>query len=361
VRTSDPTDPVAPLRPRIQRELDEFLDRQRRALADVGPELAPFADAAAELLRGGKRLRPAFCYWGWRGAGGADSPGIVRAGAALELFQAAALVHDDLIDDSDTRRGMPAAHRRFAAIHRAAGWDGTADDFGAAAAILLGDLLLGWSDELLATSGLDHRHLARARPVFDQMRTEVGAGQYLDVLAQAMRSAPPDERASRAARVVRFKAARYSVERPLVLGGAAAGADAELTECYSAYGIALGEAFQLRDDVLGVFGDPDRTGKPAGDDLREGKQTLLIAYAAQNANPVQSAELDRLVGSPDLSAADLDSIREILVETAALDQVETQVGTLVDQARDALRSAHITAAARTALEALIDAATVRTS
>ncbi|WP_205857025.1 polyprenyl synthetase family protein, partial [Phytoactinopolyspora endophytica] len=278
--TSSPVDPVGPLRPHIQTVLEEFLSRQQAHLQRISDDLVPLAEAAADLLSGGKRLRPAFCYWGWRSAAGdvsggghrtasaTDEDAVIAAASALELFQAAALVHDDLIDGSDTRRGKPSVHRRFAARHHDAGWHGAATDFGAAAAILLGDLLLGWSDELLSQAGLDPGALQRARPVFELMRTEVGAGQYLDILAQANTAIAPAAQVERATRVIQHKSARYSVQHPLELGGKIAGAPDELIDGYRSYGAALGEAFQLRDDILGVFGDPEQTGKPAGDDLR---------------------------------------------------------------------------------------------
>jgi geranylgeranyl diphosphate synthase, type I len=354
-------DPVQPLRPRIQRVLDRFMADQRELLAEIGFELAPLADAAADLLSGGKRLRPAFCYWGWRGAGRDDAESIVTAAAALELFHAAALVHDDLIDGSDTRRGMPSAHRRFASGHTAEGWAGEPSQFGAAAAILLGDLLLGWSDELINGSGLDDAALRRARPVYERMRTEVGAGQYLDVLAQAVGTARPDELIDRARRVIRYKAARYSVERPLLLGGCAAGAGTDLQAAYSAYGLALGVAFQLRDDVLGVFGDPDRTGKPAGDDLREGKQTLLIAFALERADPATAATVDRLLGDPDLDPTGVEQLQSIIVDTGALARVEAEVADQVDRARRALSRVAVPSEADRALQALISAAAIRTT
>ncbi|HEX5996196.1 MAG TPA: polyprenyl synthetase family protein [Jiangellales bacterium] len=352
-------DAVDDLRPRLQKVIDEFLGDQRTLLAGIHAELGELIDAAADLLRGGKRLRPAFCYWGWRGAGRSDDDAIVAVGAALELFQAAALVHDDLIDQSDTRRGMPSVHRRFATRHATRQWAGEPDWFGAAAAVLLGDLLLGWSDELFNGSGLDDAALRRARPVFDQMRAQVGAGQYLDVIAQATGADQPERVAELARTVVSYKAARYSVERPLVLGGSAAGAGPDVLEAYSRYGLALGEAFQLRDDVLGVFGDPASTGKPAGDDLREGKRTLLIAYTLERAGPVAADLVDRLLGDRSLDATGVDTLREIIVETGALRAVESQVDRLVEESRLALRDARLTAEARAALEALITAATSR--
>ena len=267
--TIHPVDRAA-LRPRVEKALAVFLADRREHMAAIDTGLAPMADAVESfVLGGGKRLRPAFAYWGYRGAGGEDRDEVVTALASLELVQASALMHDDLMDASDTRRGEPAVHRRFAMLHDRAGWQGGADGFGAAAAILLGDLCLVWSDELLHASGLDPVTVARARPVFDLMRTEVMIGQYLDVLTQAS----ADTSVQRASQVARFKSAKYTVEHPLLLGAALADAPAELSAAYSAFGLPLGEAFQLRDDVLGVFGDPAATGKPAGDDLREGKRT----------------------------------------------------------------------------------------
>jgi geranylgeranyl diphosphate synthase type I len=353
-------DPVRALRSRVQRVLDGFLDRQREILGSASADLLPLVEATVDLLAGGKRLRPAFCYWGWRGAGKPDRPEIVSAAACLELFHAAALVHDDLMDESDTRRGMPSAHRRFAALHSDAGWHGDADRFGGATALLLGDLCLGWSDELLHASGLSDEAVRRGRPVFERMRTELMGGQYLDVLEQATGGLRPGSQAERARRVIRYKSAKYSVEHPLLLGGTLAGASPRVLAAYSHYGLALGEAFQLRDDVLGVFGDPAQTGKPAGDDLREGKRTLLVAYAHERASPAQASEIETLLGDRELDGAGIDRLREIIVSTGALARVERLVADLVDRSTAALDAAEIAAEARTALRSLITVATVRT-
>jgi len=357
---------VEALRSRIQKVLDEVLARQGDVLEGVSPDLAPLAEAAADLTRGGKRLRPAFCYWGWRGAGGpADGPAgeaIVRAATGLELFQAAALIHDDVMDDSDTRRGMPAIHRRFAELHRGSSWLGTPERFGEAAAILLGDLCLSWSDEMLTGSGLDGAALARGRPVFDRMRTELMGGQYLDMLEQARAGQDAGHElsaADRARRVIRFKSAKYTIEHPLLLGGALAGAAPDLLAAYSAFGLPLGEAFQLRDDVLGVFGDPSQTGKPAGDDLREGKRTMLVALAVQNGSPTQQATLRRYLGDPRLDAASVEELRRVIVDTGALDAVEALIANLVTESQDALADAPLGQPTRGVLEALVAAATAR--
>ncbi|NEE04230.1 polyprenyl synthetase family protein [Phytoactinopolyspora halotolerans] len=358
-----PADPVGPLRPAVQAVLDRFLTQQRTHLGAISPALVPLVDAAAELLRGGKRLRPAFCYWGWRAAYDDPDDGhdaLIAAAGSLELFQAAALVHDDLIDGSDTRRGKPSAHRRFAAQHRAAGWSGASAHFGAAAAILLGDLLLGWSDELLSQAGLDAAALSRSRPVFELMRTEVGAGQYLDILAQADTAVSPAAQVERARQVIRHKSARYSVQHPLVLGGRIADAPDELIDGYRDYGIALGEAFQLRDDILGVFGDPAQTGKPAGDDLREGKRTLLVAYAAERADAAQAALIDDLLGDPDLDSSGVDRLRDVLVDTRARERVEARITDRVTEAERTVAGMKATDDGRAALTALIALATTRT-
>lgn len=356
-----PDDPVGHLRPLIQRALDRFLDDQRDLLAEASPQTLPLIDAAAAFLSGGKRLRPTFCYWGWRAAGGdpADEA-LVTVGAALELFQASALVHDDLIDASDTRRGLPSVHRRFATLHRDSGWQGDPDAFGAAAAILLGDMLLAWSAELFDLAAVDGVRLRSARAVFDRMRTEVGGGQYLDMLEQVSGAGSPSGQAERARTVIRYKSARYSVEHPLVIGGLLAGAPSSLVASYRRFGAALGEAFQLRDDELGVFGDPAQTGKPTGDDLREGKRTLLIAYALERATASQAALVGSLLGDPALDLDGVTALREVLVGTGALARVERLVTELVADARSTLDAADVTDDGRKALSHLIELTTERT-
>ena len=353
--TGSPLD-AEDLRVRVQKRLDDFLATQVPLLDEVSPDLAPLSESIVDLLRGGKRLRPAFAYWGWRGAGGADCEEAVTAATSLELLQACALIHDDVMDGSDTRRGMPAAHRRFATLHRGNEWLGSPEGFGMGAAILLGDLCLSWADEMLMSCGLPPRSVMRGKPVYDVMRTELMAGQYLDLLEQAMGGGS----AARAMRVVRFKSAKYTIERPLHLGAALADAPTELVVAYSGYGLPLGEAFQLRDDVLGVFGDPAETGKPAGDDLREGKRTVLVATAFESASPAQAAVLRGRLGDPALDPDGVAELRAIIVETGALRHVEALIEALTAQAFAALESPHIDDDAREVLRGLAVAATSRT-
>ncbi|MCW2608628.1 MAG: polyprenyl synthetase [Frankiales bacterium] len=347
----------ADLRARVQKALDAFVGGQLPRLDRVSAELAPLTDALTDLVAGGKRLRPAFCYWGYRGAGGADTDEVVGAAAALELFQACALIHDDVMDGSDTRRGAPAVHRRFAGTHRAQGWHGDPEAFGCGAAILLGDLALSWSDEMLTTSGVPGQVLPAAKAVFDEMRTELMGGQYLDLLEQAKGG----DTVESALRVARYKSAKYTIEKPLHLGAALAGAGPEVLEAYSGYGLPLGEAFQLRDDVLGVFGDPSQTGKPAGDDLREGKRTVLVAMALETATPAQAAVVRRHLGDPHLGEAGVAALREVLTDTGACGRVEALVEELLDDAVQAVRAAPVDAEAREVLEELAIAATARTT
>ncbi|MFF5257444.1 polyprenyl synthetase family protein [Actinomadura viridis] len=345
---------------RIRKEVDAallaFVDRQRPALLAISPDLTPMLAALDALLTGGKRLRPAFCYWGWHAAGGrGPRDGIVAAAASLELLQASALIHDDVMDSSDTRRGQPSVHRRFQSLAREHDWAGASETFGEGTAILLGDLCLAWSSEMYETSGVDGEHIARGREVYNLMRTEVMCGQYLDLLEGVRGSGTVEA----ALRVVEFKSAKYTIERPLHLGAALAGGTPEVTAALREYGRPLGIAFQLRDDVLGVFGDPAETGKPAGDDLREGKRTVLIAQTLERASQAQAEVLERLLGDPGLDRAGVDELREIIEGTGGLAACEAMIDRYAEKAAKALGNASISGESRIALEELAVAATTR--
>ncbi|KQY24927.1 polyprenyl synthetase [Cellulomonas sp. Root485] len=337
--TTQPLVDVEDVRSRIDELLTRHVAQLRTVLAAASDDADVLADAVAQILTGGKRLRAAFCYWSWRAHGGragtAEADAVLRVGAALELFQAAALFHDDVMDDSDTRRGFPAAHRAFAALHAQHGLTGDAERFGMSAAILLGDLTLIASEQefagALALQPLPRSE--RARAVFDLMRTEVTVGQYLDVLAQALPwGDDPAADEARAREVIRAKAARYSVEHPIVLGATLADADEGELEACRRLGLPLGEAFQLRDDLLGVFGDPRTTGKPSGDDLREGKRTILAARAvarARAASDEATVELLRTrLGDRSLTDADVITLAAAIRGTGAPDDVERLIDDL---------------------------------
>ena len=354
--TGDPAD-LARIRAEVESALSGFLGRQRSLLEGIGHDLAEAADAITDLVAGGKRLRPAFCYWGWRACGGTDLPAIFVAAGALELLHASALVHDDVIDASDTRRGRPSVHRRFAAAHAAEHWRGSPDAFGAGAAIIIGDLLLAWTDEMLRDCGLPAAAVSRGLGVLDAMRTEVLAGQFLDLTGQASASEALDS----ALTVIMYKSAKYTVERPLHLGAAlAAVARPDVCAGLTHYGIPLGIAFQLRDDILGVFGDPARTGKSVTGDLRDGKRTVMLALAFERADERQSGVLGRSVGNPGLTEHAAEQVRSVITATGALAECEAMIDRHVKEALAALETAPITAESKTALAHLAVAATSRT-
>ena len=341
----------------VQQALDGFLDEQAARLAPLGDDAARLLAEARVSVSGGKRFRAAFCYWGHRAVEPApgDDRALVRACSALELLHASALVHDDYMDASDTRRGRPATHRTFGAEHRDDGWRGDPEQYGAAAAILLGDLLLGWSDEMLRRCGLPWDRVGPALDLFDQCRSEVITGQFLDVSVQARGRADVDT----AMTVLRYKSAKYSIERPLHIGAALAGADEATLASLSSFGLPLGEAFQLRDDLLGVYGDPETTGKPAGDDLIEGKRTVLVALALDGAAPADATRLDAALGRR-LSRDEVEDLRGIIDGSGAHAQVEQVIGELARLAVAALDDAPIDETARRVLRELASAATQRT-
>jgi geranylgeranyl diphosphate synthase type I len=318
-------------RTRVDQALTRFVDGQLPILAALGPDLEEFAHSAIDFVVGGKRLRPQFCYAGWLiGGGDPDDPRLVTAAASLEWLQASALVHDDLMDGSDTRRGRPSIHRDYEARHRAEGRHGDAAGFGLSAAVLLGDLMLSWCDEMFHESGEANSTFAidAARPYLDLCKSEVVAGQFLDVVGQTRASLTVDE----AMKVVRYKSAKYTVERPLHIGAALAGNDPDLIAGLTDVALPLGAAFQLRDDVLGVFGDPAITGKPAGDDVREGKRTVLVARTAELTDDAGRALLTEQLGT----AAGVSPITELMVSSGALAAVEGDIARLEDEAEEAL-------------------------
>jgi geranylgeranyl diphosphate synthase type I len=351
-------DPWSPddFRAEVGSALEAFVDERAVELSLLGEDALLLLDAARRALSGGKRLRASFCWWGYRAvrADVEDEPALLRAAGALEVLHASALVHDDYMDASDTRRGHPATHKAFEARHRAEGWRGPGRQYGGAAAILLGDLLLAWSDQMLRGCGLPADVVSGALDVLDTTRSEVITGQFLDVSAQARGRGD----VASAMRVLRYKSAKYSVERPLHVGAALAGGDVEHLEALTGFGLPLGEAFQLRDDLLGVYGDPELTGKPAGDDLTEGKRTVLVALALEGAGAADAARLDAALGQP-LTAAEVDDLRAVIDASGAAAEVEQRIDALTRQALDALASAPVSDVARTALRQLADAATRR--
>ena len=352
----------------VTTRLNAFLASMRSEADAYGPDAAVFIDAAASTLHGGKRLRARFCHDGWaaiahhRSPETVESPALWGLCAALEIFQSAALVHDDLIDNSDTRRGRPASHRALEAAHRDAGWSGDAEAFGRASAVLLGDLLVAWSDDLLEEALIGETHADDVRREYARMRRDVTVGQMLDIAEESAWSVnPPEQQLERALRVASLKSARYSIEQPLVLGASLAGAHAAQLDALRAFGHPVGMAFQLRDDLLGVFGDAAVTGKPAGDDLREGKRTALIAIARERLDARGQQMLDAALGDVTLDAQRIAVLQQLIADTGAPEQIERMITDYAAAADGALDGAPLDAGAMIDLRALATAATSRSA
>jgi geranylgeranyl diphosphate synthase type I len=327
----------------VEGRLAALFDDERRRWAELDPGLVePLDTLATFVLNGGKRLRPVFCHWGFVGAGGdpADPP-VVDAGAAFEQLQAFALIHDDVMDGSSVRRGARTAHLAYGDRHADSAWRGEVRRFGEGVAILLGDLAHVYADRLVPRRSPD------VQAVWDELRTELNVGQYLDLVGTAR----GDVDLAAARRIARYKSGKYTIERPLHVGAALAGRYADLAGPLSAYGDPLGEAFQLRDDLLGAFGDEALTGKPVGDDLREGKPTPLLAIATRAADAAQARVL-RLVGEPDLSPEAVAEVQQVLRATGAVAEVEASIQELTDQALAARPGLVVTDEAGAALGAL---------
>jgi geranylgeranyl diphosphate synthase type I len=350
--------PPAPreLRERVDDALTQFLHREADRFTTPSPLHQVFDLLRRFVLGGGKRIRPLFCYWGWRSAGGPDCAEIIHAAASLELFQAFALMHDDVMDGSQLRRGEPALHRALTGLHVRQRWRGQQDHFGVCVAILCGDLCLSYSDEMLHDCGLPTNRVRVAQQLAHEMRSEVMIGQTLDLLDQAAGGSLEG-----ALTIIRLKSAKYTIERPLQIGAILAGARPELLKAYSEFAIPLGEAFQLRDDVLGVFGDSTVTGKPTIDDLREGKPTVLVALARQGTNDEQAAQIQELHGNPLLEEKGAATLRQIITTTGALDRVEHMIHERHVQALAALDQIQIPSHAKEALLELATATIARTS
>lgn len=358
----DSAKPVsAEFRAGVSDAITSFLDTRSVVLDGIDPATAPLLARARVFTDGGKRLRPAFCAWAYAAvAGTLDLPdAVVAAAASLDVLHVSALMHDDVMDASDFRRGVPAAHRQFESDHRGESWRGDAEQFGRAGAILLGDLLLVWSEDMFRRAGLTTDEAERGRPHLEAMRTEVTAGQYLDVLAQARDPYPlsrtPEGREQLTAltrTVVTWKSASYTIRRPLLLGASIAGATDAQLDALTAFGQPLGRAFQYRDDVLGIYGDEALTGKDSGEDLRVGKLTLLAAEAFGRASASDAAELATLFGDPRLDAAGVGRARAIIDASGARDAVEAEIHREYDAALSALGRADLSDAGREGLENL---------
>ena len=347
------------IRDAVEIELSKFLREQTAFLQAISGDLSPVSTALSSfLLDSGKRLRPLFAYSGYLSTGAEISAPDIKAIASLELLQACALIHDDLMDGSDTRRGKPSIHRHFESIHVQDELEGFAPAYGLAAAVLLGDLALVWSSQMLNEAGLTQQQLHDVSPIHDEMRVELMAGQFLDIHEQTQKTTD----LQRSIKIARYKSGKYTIERPLHIGLALSGRQSpELIAALSAYGLPLGEAFQYRDDLLGVFGEPNDTGKPSGDDLREGKRTVLIALTDLESSDSMRQEIKKYFGDPDLDADGVSIVQEIITSSGARQKLESMIDQLTEEALRAADNELISEQADSLLRELAKIATKRSS
>lgn len=357
LRDFQATDPVsADFRDAVNDELDDYLISQEPLITDVG--ITKLMAVARSYTLGGKRLRPAFCYWSYIAAGGeTERDKVLRIAASLDLLHVSALVHDDFIDAADTRRGQPAAHRQYEEVHRDRTGRGDAAHFGASAAVILGDMLLMWSADMFDTSGA--ANLDAARRELSRMRMEVTAGQFLDISA-AFDVADDDDALRVANTVLEYKSASYSIRRPAMIGARLAGADEDVVEGLGRFGSHIGHAFQLRDDVLGVFGDEQVTGKPTGGDLREGKATVLVLGALETSSGDDRAHLESVLASGASTDDDIARATAIIEASGARANVEAMIDEHLDAGLAALEHTPLTDDGRTALTRLAELSVRRT-
>jgi geranylgeranyl diphosphate synthase type I len=347
------------IRAQIDLALEKFLSSNLSQISQISPDLADCAKALQDFaLNSGKRFRPTFTIVAAIATGADPSEKLYKAAIALELIHVCALIHDDLMDGSDTRRGVPAIHKRFESIHLANSWKGKADNFGSGAAILIGDLALVLADKALHEAEISNNNFSQVSKIYDELKIELMAGQFLDVFEQTQSNNNLD----RALKIATFKSGKYSVERPLHFGAALTTDQShfgEFEHIFSEYGIPLGIAFQLRDDLLGVFGDPAITGKPVGDDIREGKRTALIALAMPALNPKEQDLLNSSLGRADLNEGQVKEIQALLINSGAVSEIESIIENQISLARDAISNPLLSENGKILLEIMIEKTTKR--
>lgn len=341
-------------RARLQDRMQELLATYQQRATTIAEDAVPLVTSIAELVKGGKRLRALLAWWGWQGAGGAsDDARIIDAGVSLELFQAAALIHDDVLDRSDTRRGQPSVHKAFEQLHRRQRWAQDGAHFGTSAAILAGDLALGLSEEVFSITADATAFATPARDAFHTMRFEVMAGQYLDIHAEANIPDDPTTALNQARTVLQYKSAHYSAVWPFEIGGLLAGADETTLRSYREFSLPLGLAFQLGDDLLGVFGNSALTGKPSGDDLLEGKRTELVAHALNNLDAEKAQMVNNFLMRPHESPHDVTHIQQLIESSGAKNIIEAEIRRLGEQTYTALEQLDLNDSVAAGLEELV--------
>ena len=338
-------------RTKLESQLHDWLTAKELAAAAESPSSRELTEVLTRFVaRGGKRIRPALLYYTYRACGGVSDDKVMPMAMAVELLHTYLLIHDDIMDHADVRRGEPAAHVIYTDLHSSRGWRGDSEHFGESAAILLGDLAQTYSLELYSSVELAPEVAGEFRHQFSLMCQEVVLGQYLEMTAANREFLEEDE----LLRVLRMKSGRYSVERPVQLGYLLARATEATRQALTVYGLKMGEAFQLQDDLLGLFGDAETVGKPVGGDLKEGKFTLLIHHALRHLSPTDRVALESALGNPDLEPDEVLSVQGLIEASGARRRVQEMVETRLQQAYESLEAIDLAEDGAAFLRGLID-------
>ncbi|HEX7456729.1 MAG TPA: polyprenyl synthetase family protein [Candidatus Nanoarchaeia archaeon] len=318
--------------------LDAYFDHKISEASKVHPEAVVLSEGVRRFVRnGGKRVRPAFAYCAYVASGGRSLEAILYASAALEVLHAWALIHDDIIDNANIRRGKPSVHKVFEDFHRKRGFRGNAENFGVYAAILVGDLAFSYADELLNTAPFPAGRIRRAKEYYDLMKKQVIFGEYLDVVAPLKKQITERDLLT----ILEYKTAKYTIERPTHIGAILAGAEEDILQVFSSYAIPLGQAFQIQDDIMGTFSSEEKIGKPVDSDIKEGKRTLLVLKAYEYSKRAERKFLDKVLGNQLAGEAEIENVRQIIRECGALEYSQELAYKLIKKAKGAILQAKL--------------------
>ena len=301
--------------------LKRLFESKKKEAAEIDPVAVRSLDILANYIAGGKRVRGALAVLGYELAGGKDFQKILPVSAAVEILHSSLLIHDDFIDRDELRRGKPTVHRIYA--------KGRGEHFGAAMAIVVADVGLFLSHQILAESAFKSRKVAQALSEFDRLLVNTGFGELLDIAFDYKRKLTWED----VQKVRLYKTAHYTFVMPMVVGAILGGASRKQLKAISRYGEPVGIAFQIRDDILGVFSDPNVTGKSNESDIREGKKTFLYLKTMELAGKRDKIYLKKWYGSKSLTKRNLREIRDIIEKSRAFELSQSLAADLVKQGK----------------------------
>jgi len=319
----------------VEKELDLFFKDKLEKADKIDPSSKQMIELLKEFtLRGGKRLRAALVYYGYRCFSNKNLKEIIKASVTMELIQSYLLIHDDIIDNDDLRRNGPTLHISYKNIAKRKYKKIDSNHFGLSMAILAGDICAAFANEIMAKLKIKEKNKIQALNVLNHSLHHVIYGQVLDVLSELRIITNKDIE-----KIHRLKTATYTIESPLHIGALLAGAKQKHLKTLSNYAIPLGKAFQIKDDILGMFGEKEKVGKPVGSDIKEGKKNLLILKALESATPAQRQAIEEALGNQDLTKNQLNQVRAIVIKTGSLSYSQNLAKNLVKKAKSAIKSA----------------------